>query len=59
MWIVLDPEPDKMIADGFNEAEDAVAWIAGAIELAGDDADRIALLQRCVVAPFDPGRDAA
>lgn len=58
MWIVLDPEPDKVIADGFKEAEQAVEWIARSLELTTDP-ERIALLKRCVVAPFDPTRDAA
>ena len=58
MWIVLDPEPDLAIARDFPESLDAVNWIADEILIAKDE-ERIALLQRCVVAPFDPERDAA
>jgi hypothetical protein len=61
MWIVLDPEPDTVIERDFSESLEAVEWIDREIELAtvsGDD-DRVALLKRCVVAPQDPGRDAA
>jgi len=56
-WIVLDPIEDKAIASGFNEAEDAVAWVQKAFSTTHDE-NRIALLQRCVVAPFDPERDS-
>jgi hypothetical protein len=55
MWIVLDPEPDKALAR-FPDSIDAVNWIADEIMMAKDQ-DRIELLQRCVVAPFDPARD--
>lgn len=57
MWIVLDPEPDVSIAGGFAESEDAVQWVARALAET-DNPDRVALLKRCVVAPFDPERDA-
>lgn len=57
LWIVLDPEPDVAIAQ-FDDSIDAVNWIADEISKA-TDADYIALLQRCVVAPFDPARDNA
>jgi len=55
-WIVLDPEPDVAVASGFENAEDAVTWIALALKET-EDPDRIEMLKRCVVAPFDPGRD--
>jgi hypothetical protein len=55
MWIVLDPEPDKAIAR-FPDSIDAVNWIAEEIKITNDPA-RVALLQRCVVAPLDPDRD--
>jgi hypothetical protein len=56
-WIVLDPEPDVAIATGFAESEDAVTWVARALEETTDE-DRIAMLKRCVVAPHDPARDS-
>jgi hypothetical protein len=56
-WIVLDPEPDIAIASGFSEAEEAVAWVKHELDNANTP-ERIALLQRVIVAPFDPGRDA-
>jgi len=56
-WIVLDPDTDVAIASGFNEAEDAMAWITHAFSTTQNE-ERIALLQRCVVAPFDPERDS-
>jgi hypothetical protein len=55
MWIVLDPEPDKAIAR-FPDSIDAVNWIADEMK-ATNDPERVELLQRCVVAPFDPERD--
>jgi len=55
-WIVLDPIADKAIASGFNEAEDAVTWVARALETTTDER-RIEMLKSCVVAPFDPERD--
>jgi hypothetical protein len=55
MWIVLDPEPDMAIAR-FDDSIDAVNWIADEMMLAKDQ-DRIDLLRRCVIAPYDPMRD--
>jgi hypothetical protein len=57
MWIVLDPEPDVAIAR-FDDSIDAVNWIADEIKIT-QDVERVAMLQRCVVAPYDPERDAA
>jgi len=56
MWIVLDPEPDRALAR-FNDTIDATNWIVDEIKITNDP-DRVAMLQRCVIAPFDPKRDA-
>ena len=60
MWIVLDPIEDKALRSGFATDLDAFEWLARETELAMEDGDdeRLKLLNRCAVAPFDPERDS-
>ena len=59
-WIVLNPENDAAIASGFNKADDAALWLNAAVgdAISEGSGERIVMLQRCIVAPFDPQRNS-
>lgn len=55
VWIVLHPDSDTTVRGGFADSLDAVAWIDEQ-RAHETDATRLAYLQACVVAPYDPDR---
>jgi len=53
MWIVLDPENDVTIQDGFATDLDAVNWVQ---QQRNDGVTPLAAIEAWVVAPYDPER---